>query len=166
MKMRIRRLAWLALVTTVTGVLYSADVTADAADNRDRSFDSGWRFLRADAPGAEAPGFDDSQWRTLDLPHDWSIEDLPAKTNGIPEIEAVTGQWRFEKGDDAAWKECEFDDSTWQSVTLPDTWEHHSNCTNDNVYGWFRRRLEIPADFKGKDFDLLLGKIDDVDETF
>ena len=27
--------------------------------------------------GAETPGFDDSGWRTLDLPHDWSIEDLP-----------------------------------------------------------------------------------------
>jgi beta-galactosidase len=37
------------------------------------SFDGGWRFLQADAPGAEQPGFDDSRWRTLDLPHDWSI---------------------------------------------------------------------------------------------
>jgi len=50
---------------------------------RDRSFDSNWRFLRADATGAEAPGFDDSAWRLLDLPHDWSIEDLPS-TNGAP----------------------------------------------------------------------------------
>jgi beta-galactosidase len=25
---------------------------------------------------AEASGFDDSSWRALDLPHDWSIEDL------------------------------------------------------------------------------------------
>ena len=52
------------------------------ADNlRDRSFDSDWRFLRADAPGAENPAFDDSQWRKLDVPHDWSIEDLPPKEN-------------------------------------------------------------------------------------
>ena len=36
----------------------------------------------------------------------------------------------------------------------------------DNAYGWFRRRIEIPADCKGKDFDLLLGCIDDVDEAF
>jgi beta-galactosidase len=40
-------------------------------------FDSDWRFIRADANGAEEPGFDDTKWRTLDLPHDWSIEDLP-----------------------------------------------------------------------------------------
>jgi beta-galactosidase len=31
-----------------------------------------------DVAGAEAAAFDDSKWRVLDLPHDWSIEDLPA----------------------------------------------------------------------------------------
>jgi len=41
-------------------------------------FSDGWRFHRGDASGAEAPGFDDSTWRMLDVPHDWSIEDLPA----------------------------------------------------------------------------------------
>jgi beta-galactosidase len=43
----------------------------------ERSFDEGWRFYRGDVTGAEAPSFDDSSWRQLDLPHDWSIEDLP-----------------------------------------------------------------------------------------
>ena len=46
---------------------------------RSQPFDSGWRFLRGDTPGAEVPGFDDSDWRTVDLPHDWSIEDIPAE---------------------------------------------------------------------------------------
>jgi beta-galactosidase len=38
------------------------------------SFDRDWRFLKADAPGAEKPAFDDANWRTLSVPHDWSIE--------------------------------------------------------------------------------------------
>lgn len=38
------------------------------------SFDSDWRFLKADAPGAEKPDFSDAAWRTLRIPHDWSIE--------------------------------------------------------------------------------------------
>ena len=38
------------------------------------SFDSDWRFLKGDAPDAEKPDFDDSAWRKLDVPHDWSIE--------------------------------------------------------------------------------------------
>ncbi|HEX4748624.1 MAG TPA: glycoside hydrolase family 2 TIM barrel-domain containing protein [Bryobacteraceae bacterium] len=37
------------------------------------SFDRGWRFLQSDAPGAEQRAFDDTVWRMLDVPHDWSI---------------------------------------------------------------------------------------------
>jgi beta-galactosidase len=40
-------------------------------------FDDDWRFHRGGAQGAEQPDFDDSKWRKVDLPHDWSIEDLP-----------------------------------------------------------------------------------------
>src|SRR5919202_735174 len=38
------------------------------------SFDADWRFFKGDAQGAERPEFDDSDWRRLDVPHDWSIE--------------------------------------------------------------------------------------------
>ncbi|WBB64057.1 DUF4982 domain-containing protein [Streptomyces sp. WMMC500] len=56
----------------------AASVAAPGHDpDRDRSFDDGWRFHRGDAAGAEDPAYDDRAWRTLDLPHDWSIEDLP-----------------------------------------------------------------------------------------
>lgn len=40
-------------------------------------FDEGWKFFRGDSAGAESIRFDDSDWSTLDLPHDWSIEDIP-----------------------------------------------------------------------------------------
>src|SRR5262245_50691441 len=59
----------------------TAAEAAGAAPARERSFDEGWRFFRGDAPGAQDPSFDDSTWRRLDLPHDWSIEDLPYATN-------------------------------------------------------------------------------------
>ena len=38
------------------------------------SFDANWSFIREDVTGAEQVAFDDSKWRTLDVPHDWSIE--------------------------------------------------------------------------------------------
>ncbi len=38
------------------------------------SFDFDWKFNQGDAPGAQDPGFPDAGWRSLDLPHDWSIE--------------------------------------------------------------------------------------------
>jgi beta-galactosidase len=37
-------------------------------------FCEAWSFHLGEAPGAETPGFDDSKWRVLDVPHDWSIE--------------------------------------------------------------------------------------------
>ncbi|TFG41211.1 MAG: glycoside hydrolase family 2, partial [Bacteroidia bacterium] len=53
--------------------------TQPAADiiSRTVSFDEGWRFIKDSLPGAENPDFNDSNWRILDVPHDWSIEDLP-----------------------------------------------------------------------------------------
>lgn len=45
--------------------------------------DTGWRFYRGDVTAAEATAFDDSDWRVLDIPHDWSIEDLPGGENAL-----------------------------------------------------------------------------------
>jgi beta-galactosidase len=50
---------------------------APLALGRDQPFDHGWRFFLGEGDGPEAPGFDDAAWRIVDLPHDWSIEDLP-----------------------------------------------------------------------------------------
>lgn len=60
-----------------------------AAGKRDQPFDDDWRFLRGDAEGAERPDFNDSSWRVLDLPHDFSIENLPprpADNNGLGSV--------------------------------------------------------------------------------
>jgi beta-galactosidase len=38
------------------------------------SFDHGWRFHLGDVTGAQTVAFNDSSWRALDVPHDWSIE--------------------------------------------------------------------------------------------
>ena len=46
-----------------------------------KNFDAGWKFFKGDATGAEQNQFDDSAWRKLDLPHDWSIEGPFAETN-------------------------------------------------------------------------------------
>ena len=40
-------------------------------------FDDDWRFFHGGALSAENVKYDDSKWRKIDLPHDWSIEDLP-----------------------------------------------------------------------------------------
>ena len=36
--------------------------------------DFNWKFSLTDTIGADQPSFNDSKWRMLNLPHDWSIE--------------------------------------------------------------------------------------------
>lgn len=59
-------------------ILFQSCKTSDnISDSRMRSFNEGWKFIRDSINGAEDPSFNDSGWRNVDLPHDWSIEDLP-----------------------------------------------------------------------------------------
>jgi len=44
------------------------------------NFNPGWRFLKANAPGAESPSFDDSSWAAANLPH--SLEILGENASG------------------------------------------------------------------------------------
>jgi beta-galactosidase len=73
-------------------------------------FDFGWRFYKEEAKGAESPGFDDSNWRKLDLPHDFSIESQVAESNPsgrrVGWVEAGIGWYRktFEVGSKAKHK--------------------------------------------------------------
>ncbi len=75
---------WLTRVVTVfTCLLCAPSIHAiDAASSRQvLSADAHWKFFLGDPAGAEVPSFDDSSWRNVDLPHDWSIESAPAKDN-------------------------------------------------------------------------------------
>ena len=40
-----------------------------------------WRFEKGSIPDADGAGFDDSSWRIVSVPHDWTIEDL-TRENG------------------------------------------------------------------------------------
>lgn len=55
-------------------------VNAYSGDERSMLFDSHWRFYLGEAEGAEAPAFNDSAWRDVQLPHDYSIEQEYSKS--------------------------------------------------------------------------------------
>lgn len=50
--------------------LFSISATAQ----RKTCFDAGWKFHRGGVVNAEMPTFDDSAWRTLTVPHDFSMD--------------------------------------------------------------------------------------------
>lgn len=52
------------------------------AQERKINIDSNWKYQYGSHKEAIAPDFDDSAWRTLDLPHDWSVETDAATAAG------------------------------------------------------------------------------------
>lgn len=52
--------------------LLTASVTGLQA-RKVENLDFGWRFHAGDLPGAELPGFDDSHWAEVNVPHDFQI---------------------------------------------------------------------------------------------
>ena len=72
----------LSFCTLLMGITFSVQAQNGANNSRSiLNFDTDWRFLQDDAKGAEASAFDDSKWRKLDVPHDWSIEGTYDKAN-------------------------------------------------------------------------------------
>lgn len=55
-----------------------------AESDRTKLFDDGWLFHLGGCDWAEQATYDDSSWRKVDLPHDWSIEDAPKPENPEP----------------------------------------------------------------------------------
>jgi beta-galactosidase len=64
--------AWASAMKTLTPAF--AQSSANPSPRVRESFDFGWKFQKGDWPGAQEPEFADAAWRSLDLPHDWSIE--------------------------------------------------------------------------------------------
>jgi beta-galactosidase len=46
-------------------------------------FNKDWKFHLGSVANAEQSSYNDSKWRVLELPHDWSIEPLPIQREGI-----------------------------------------------------------------------------------
>jgi beta-galactosidase len=58
---------------------------------RKQLFDFDWKFYLGDEPKASTINFDDKAWRTLDLPHDWSIEDIKDQSSPF-KMDAISGE--------------------------------------------------------------------------
>lgn len=86
---------FLGVLCLLGGCAGSMDETLSIFEGTDEPrarilLDDNWKFHRGDVPGAETAEFLDVSWRLLDLPHDWSIEDIPG-TNSPIDSAAVGG---------------------------------------------------------------------------
>lgn len=101
---------------------------AQAADSQRQRvlFDRDWRFHLGDTPGADAPGFDDSGWRTLNIPHDWMIE-------GVPGANPSDMEGPFDKSSKAG----------------------PGGAYLNGGIGWYRKTFTLPASAQGREITLL-----------
>ena len=68
--MFLKKLTVLAAVVSAAAGFINAQVSFGDA----RLFNDGWQFSLGDDTTAVAPAYNDSLWRKLQLPHDWSVE--------------------------------------------------------------------------------------------
>jgi sialate O-acetylesterase len=69
------------------------------------------------------------------------------------------------KGFGQGWAEPSHSTADWKTMTLPQPWEKEDDMDIDGVV-WFRRDVEIPPDWAGKDLTVKFGPIDDCDTTY
>jgi len=77
----------------------------------------------------------------------------------------LKGMWKFKTGDEADWKNSDFNDEHWREIFVPAFWEAQG-YKNYNGFGWYRLKFELPEKYANQKMVLLLGKIDDIDQTF
>ncbi len=84
MRARVSRriaMAAAACASLAVGLVVLVPLTAHAATYTPPSLrqrvdlNSGWRFVKADVSGAQTPGFDDSAWTAVTVPHTWNAKD-------------------------------------------------------------------------------------------
>ncbi len=62
------------LLITLLACIFLSFNSSEQSPRQTILFNTGWKFNKGDAPGAERIAFNDNDWRKLTLPHDWSIE--------------------------------------------------------------------------------------------
>jgi beta-galactosidase len=111
-------------------------VSADAP-RQTLLFDRAWQFHQGEAAGADQPGFDDSSWRMLDLPHDWMIE-------GVPGTDPSAMDGPFDKNSPASF----------------------GGAYLNGGIGWYRKTFTLPESARGRPISVLFdGAYMDADVT-
>ena len=79
----------MAAVVCAAGVSMSV-CRAEAGPSRvETCLKDGWRFHRGEADGAFVPGYDDSGWKSVSVPHDWAITGPFSIENDLQNVQIV-----------------------------------------------------------------------------
>ncbi|MCI5779089.1 MAG: beta galactosidase jelly roll domain-containing protein [Lentisphaeria bacterium] len=115
----------------------------------------------ADAAKYDVLEFSEDHYR--DLPPDRAVPDGGDAAIFARLDELFPGE-PAKLGEAQKWHTPEFDDAAWQEMELPDSWTL-AGYNHAGVF-WFRKYVDIPAEWAGHDLTLGIGAADKCDETF
>ncbi len=90
---------------------------------------------------------------------------------GKPQVkyeEALAAWWKKNdpgSSDQPTWADPKLDAGGWKTMNLPGIWEGKGLNEFDGIV-WFRKEVELPEAWDGKELELHLGPVDDRDTTF
>ncbi|MFC1763782.1 beta-galactosidase GalB [Planctomycetota bacterium] len=142
-----KRSAWgiCKLLFIAFGLLTTSPLLAEENVTGDINFNSDWKFYYGSVTDGQAVDYDDSNWRTLNLPHDWAIEGPfdskhNARTGGLP----VHGTGWYRK-----------------SFVVPSEWDGKRIAVSfdgamSNAHVWINGRFvgNRPYGYSGFEFDI------------
>lgn len=80
-------------------------------------------------------------------------------------LQALKDRDRGYQQDQPAWAAPDFDDADWPAMDAPQLWENADLPGYDGVV-WFRKTFDLPPAWQGRDLELHLAMIDDIDTTW
>jgi len=90
---------------------------------------------------------------------------ISASEENLVLLKSLKGKWQFSIGTNGEWISPKFNDSSWESIYAPSSWENEG-FNGYNGYAVYRKNLNIPSAYRGRMLYLNIGYIDDVDEVY
>ena len=126
-----------------------------------------WKFILADEPDFKDPEFDDSTWRNLNVPHDWSIEGKFSETNpstpGGGALPGGIGWYRksiwADKADEGKKFFIDFDGVYKNSEVYL-----NGHLLGKRPYGYSSFRYELTPDLKFGETNIIAVRVDNQDQ--
>lgn len=83
----------------------------------------------------------------------------------LKKIIGLEGQWKYSIGEQDNWIKPGYNDDDWESIKVPSPWEDQG-FHGYNGYGTYRKTFQLSSSLKDKNLYLVMGYVDDVDETY
>ncbi len=77
----------------------------------------------------------------------------------------LSGEWKFSTYRESGLYDYDFDDSEWDEIKVPASWESQGYEDFDG-FAWYRKKFSVPNKLMNENPYLVLGKIDDIDKVY